>query len=164
MSEADEVTVTTRVEVDVETAFRVFTEEIGSWWRRDERFCFDPNRVGTLRFELGDPGRGEPGRLVEVHESESGDPTEIGRIKAWERPNRLLFDFRMREFKTEESTEVEVRFEPAGDGTRVTVVHRGWNRLPADHPARRGMRGSAFENLIGSWWADLLIRWRQSLS
>ena len=57
-------------------------------------------------------------------------------------------------------TEVEVRFEPAPldtrAGTRVTIEHRGWDALPADHPARHGYTGNAFTSMIGLRWADAL--------
>ncbi len=41
-------------------------------------------------------------------------------------------------------------------GTRVTIVHRGWDRVPAGHRARNGLVGPAFAALVGLWWGDLL--------
>ena len=40
------------------------------------------------------------------------------------------------------NSEVEVLFEPADSGTRVTVQHRGWSALRAGHPLGRLLPGS----------------------
>jgi hypothetical protein len=56
---------------------------------------------------------------------------------------------------------VEVLFEPAGSGTLVTVQHRGWGALRADHPARHGLQGSDFSRMIGMWWGDLMTGLRE---
>jgi len=46
------------------------------------------------------------------------------------------------------SASVEVRFEPAGRGTRVTVEHSGWERVPSAGPGlSEGYRHG---------WAELL--------
>jgi hypothetical protein len=55
---------------------------------------------------------------------------------------------------------VEVWFEPAATGTRVTVEHRGFGKLPADHVARHGRVGPAFARMWGDWWGDLLREMR----
>jgi hypothetical protein len=155
MRSDDSVTVTTVVEVDPATAFDVFTREIGTWWRGEPRYRFVPGRPGTMRFE---PGVG--GRLVEVHDEATGAGFEVGRVLVWEPGARLVFEFRARDFAPGERTEVEVRFERAGPGTRLTLEHRGWASLRPDHPARHGDTGEAFTDMIGLWWADLVVRIR----
>ena len=152
MPAPDCVTVTAIVEVDPETAFRIFTEEVDLWWKRGPRFRFRPGQDGTLRFE---PGEG--GRFVEIYDEVSGDAYEIGRILSWEPGKRLLFECKARKFERHQVTVVEVQFESTDGGTRVTVNHRGWDAIPADHPARRGMVGEAFEGMMGLWWADQLV-------
>ena len=154
MNPSDAVRVTSRVEVDPGTAFRVFTEEVDAWWRAGPRFRWHPERGGTLRFEGG-----QGGRFVEVYPD--GESFEVGRIRVWDPPRRLVFGFRARSFADEESTEVEVRFEPSGDATDVTVEHRGFAALRADHPARHGLGAGAFENMMGVFWADLLTAARR---
>jgi hypothetical protein len=151
----DAAAVTTVIDVDPRTAFDIFTKEIGTWWRRDPRYRFDPTRNGVMRFE---PGVG--GRLVEVHDQKSGEGFEVGRVLAWEPGTRLVFDFRSRTFAPGERTEVEVRFEPAGSGTRVTLEHRGWESLRPDHPVRRGFPGPTFIDMIGLFWAELMVGMR----
>ena len=155
MIQPDRVTVSTQVDVDPETAFRIFTEDVDAWWQRGPGQRFGGERRGVLRFE---PGVG--GRLVEVFEDDAG-AYEVGRVRIWERGARLVFGFRALAFQPGEETEVEVRFEPTSGGTRVTLEHRGWSRFRAGHPARHGFEGPAFEGMLGLWWADHLRRLRQ---
>lgn len=149
MTSAELVRVTTTVAVDPATAFAIFTEEVDRWWRRGPRHRFRPGRDGTLAFE---PGAG--GRLVEVYAP--GDEHEVGEVRVWEPGRRLVFAWRGVGFAPGEETEVEVRFERAAAGTRVTLEHRGWEALRADHPARHGLAGPAFASLMGLWWGDQL--------
>lgn len=151
MSDTDSVIVSALIAVDPATAFEVFTDEIDAWWRRDPRFRMSTDR--QIRFE---PGEG--GRLVTYEES--GNVHELGRIKEWKPGELLLFEWRARNFEPDQSTEVEVRFEPDADGTRITLEHRGWDSLPDDHPVRHGLAGEAFLSMFGVWWADLLVALR----
>ena len=144
---SERVRSSTRVAVPVEEAFRVFTEEIDLWWRRGPRFRFDEDRDGRLLFE---------GQARLVERFDDGDEFEVGRVLAWEPPARLVFEFRAAKFAADEVTEVEVSFAPEEDGTRVRVEHRGWDAVRPGHPVRHGLRGPAFQHLMGAWWADLL--------
>lgn len=143
------VRVTTVVPTGVESAFRIFTEEIDAWWRKGPRFRVDGERPSTMRLE---PEVG--GRFLEVYRGD--DAFEIGKVLVWEPPERLVFEMGGRDFKPDERTEVDVRFEAVDAGTRVTVHHTGWDALPADHPARHGHGEPAFTNMMGIWWADTL--------
>jgi uncharacterized protein YndB with AHSA1/START domain len=80
---------------------------------------------------------------------------EAGRVTLWEPPTRLVFDWRNLNFAPDEKTEVEVRFEAIGDGTRVTVEHRG------GHPARHGLLGPAHSRQLGLWWGELMSAMRE---
>src|SRR5262245_12043768 len=126
----DQVKVAVTVAVEPAAAFRVFTEETDFWWQRGPRFRAFGREPGAICFEP--PGGG---RLFASFKAPDGEKlVEFGRITAWEPPSLLMFEWRGVNFKPEERTEVEVRFEPVDTGTRVTVVHRGWASLPADHP------------------------------
>ena len=144
------ITVTTVVDVDPATAFKVFTEEIAAWWKPGPQSRFGGDITGALRFEPGPSGR-----LLEV--SDAAEPFEIGRVLVWEPPDRLVFEWRAHSFEPGERTEVEVRFEEVSNGTRVTVEHRGWDNLRQDHPVRFGYTGYAFADIVGLSWADLLV-------
>jgi hypothetical protein len=150
--QSDRARATTLVAVAPEHAFELFTEQVDAWWKRGPRYRFRAGRDGTMRFE---PGVG--GRLVEVYDESAGDVYEVGRVRIWKPPERLVFDWRGNTFAPGERTEVEVWFEPVPGGTRVTIEHRGWDALPEDHPTRHGLRGEAFVSMIGLWWAELLV-------
>src|SRR6185436_18715353 len=123
--------VSLRVRSTPERAFEAFTNEIGLWWRPNRLFAFTAGPPGRLSFE---PGIG--GRLIETRPD--GETFEIGRITAWE-PGRLLaFSWRQASFAPDQVTQVEIRFEPVGDETRITVEHRGWDCVPQAHRARHG--------------------------
>jgi hypothetical protein len=160
----DQATVTVSLTVDRERAFKVFTEDLDRWWRRGPRFRNAPGERGFIRIE---PGCG--GRVFESFDSASGTTViEIGRIKVWEPPSRLLFEWRNANFAPFEKTEVEVRFEAtpplpsrgAEAGCRVTVVHRGWSEVRPDHPARHGKPPAEFLRDLGRWWGDQLTTLR----
>jgi hypothetical protein len=55
---------------------------------------------------------------------------------------------------------VEVLFAEARSGTQVTVIHRGWSSIRADHPARHGLEVEAFVRMMGLWWGDLVTALR----
>ena len=153
MPDAASVTVTTVVAVDPATAFEVFTEEIDAWWKTGPRYRVDAQRRSTMRFS-GDA-------LLEVYDDSGDDAFRHGRVLVWKPADRLVFEMSGRDFRPGEATEVEVRFEPVAQGTRVTVEHRGWDRLPADSPVWHGLSGPAFTNMMGVWWGDLLVALRR---
>ena len=110
---------------------------------------------GTLRFE---PRAG--GRLLEIYADAADEPFEVGRVLVWAPGERLVFEWRQGCFAAAETTQVEVRFEPASRGTRVTLEHRGWDALRPDHPARQGFSGEALLGMLGLRWADALTTFR----
>jgi uncharacterized protein YndB with AHSA1/START domain len=136
-------TASVEVPCDPDTAFAVFTADIGAWWTRGTRYWNDAGRGRELRFE---PHVG--GRLIEVHDLATGEGFEIGRVLAWEPGQRLVFTWRQDDWGASESTDVEVRFEATGPGTRVTVEHGGWEHVPSIDPGTsEGYRHG---------WAELL--------
>lgn len=146
------VVVAMRVPGPPERAFRVFTEEVGLWWRDNPLWRFTPRSPGALAFEP--PAEGTPGRFVE--RLENGKLFEIGEITAWEPGRRLVFGWRQASFGPDQRTEVEVTFESVGDETRITVEHRGWDAIPTANVARHGMASPLFERRYADWWRTLL--------
>jgi uncharacterized protein YndB with AHSA1/START domain len=125
------VTASIEVSVDPNTAFKVFTSEIDAWWQRGPMNWNDPDRAIGVRFE---PGMG--GRWLEVHDADTGEGFEMGRISAWEPGERLAFTYLDAGHEID-GTEVEVRFEPVAGGTRVTVEHSGWTNVAPDVANRK---------------------------
>jgi uncharacterized protein YndB with AHSA1/START domain len=156
----DKATATVTVDADPATAFRIFTEETDLWWRRGVRFRVGGRNPGDVLFEthLG-------GRLLESFETASGTRViEMGRITAWEPPARFCFEWRASNFAPEEKTHVEVLFQPVRTGTSVTVHHRGWSHLRADHPVRHGEAGAQFIRRTAIWWGDQLTAFRERIA
>lgn len=138
-----------RVPADPARTFEAFTREISSWWQPDPLFQITPHGDGTLAFE---PGNG--GRLV-AHLNDGGT-FEIGRISAWEPGKRLVFSWRHASFSADQTTQVEVRFEPVGDETRVSIEHRGWDTIPQHHAARHGFPEHITLQRVADWWRSSL--------
>jgi len=151
------ILVSLRVTATPGRAFRVFTREIGTWWQPNELFRFTAGPPGRLAFE-----EGEGGRLTET--GASGEVFEIGRITAWEPGVRLAFTWRQASFAPSQQTRVEVRFEPLGEETRVSVEHHGWESIPQGHVARHGFPDAVFMRRHGEWWQGLLAAYRRRIS
>ena len=149
------VYVALRVKAPPERAFVAFVGEIGAWWRPNGLFQTTPRAPGVLAFE---PGEG--GRLTET--LANGKVFEIGRVTAWEPPARLVFSWRQATFPPDLHTEVEVRFEPVGEETRVSVEHRGFDRVPAGSAARHGFPDQALLMRLAEWWRKLLTSYGES--
>lgn len=143
------VFVALRVKATPERAFAAFVDEIGAWWRPNGLFQTTPREPGVLAFA---PGEG--GRLTET--LANGKVFEIGRIRAWEPPVRLVFSWRQANFPIDFQTEVEVRFEAVGDETRVSVEHRGFDGAPEGSAARHGFPDQVLLLRLAQWWQALL--------
>lgn len=143
------IVVALRVKATPAEAFAAFTEEIGQWWRPNALFQLTPRGDGVLRFESGPQGR-------LVTELPNGKIFEIGRITTWAPGEKLAFTWRQASFAPEQATQVEVAFEPIGDGTRITVTHRGWESVPQEHVARHGFPLNLFLQRQGEHWRALL--------
>jgi uncharacterized protein YndB with AHSA1/START domain len=143
------VLVALRIAAPAQRVFDSFTVEIGSWWRPHPMFEFSEGRSGRMVFE---PGLG--GRLTETYDN--GDVFEIGRIREWDPPKRLVFGWRQANFDADQETEVHVSFEPVGPETRVTVEHFGWDGIPQGHAARHGFPLLPFQQRSADWWRALL--------
>jgi uncharacterized glyoxalase superfamily protein PhnB len=121
------------VGVDPQTAFSVFTDEIDLWWVRGPINFYDAARAIGMRCESG-----VGGRLLELYSADASDALELGRITTW-RPGELLgWD------RAVDDVTVQVRFEPAAGGTKVTVAAT----IPAGG-ADRG--GTSWVRVVPGW-------------
>lgn len=163
----DQVTVSISVKVPQAEAFRLFTEEIDRWWRGGLKYRvggkhrsvihLEPRLGGRLfeSFQRGSEERGEQAHILET-----------GRVTVWEPPHRLVLEWRAVNFAPEETTEVEVLFaagtgEAGAAATLVTVKHRGWASIRADHPVRHGQEVPVFMRHMGLWWGELMSSLRE---
>lgn len=151
---ASRVLVSLRVRATPERAFEAFTLEIGAWWRPNALFQFTPRSPGILSFD-------NAARLIET--LPNGKVFEIGKVRVWEPPHRLVFGWRQATFDLGQHTEVEVDFEAVGEETRVTVTHTGWDTVPASHAAKHGLPEPLFLRRHGEWWQALLEALREKV-
>ncbi len=108
------------VKCSPERAFQVFTTDIGSWWPLG-RYSIGGDKITEVVFE---PKVG--GRVYERHSD--GGEGEWGRVLEWDPPHRFTMSWYPGS-EAAQATELEIRFTPEGDGTRVDLEHRGWERL-----------------------------------
>jgi uncharacterized protein YndB with AHSA1/START domain len=103
-----------------ERAFEVFTREIGTWWPLAS-YSIGGDKITEVVFEeqVG-------GRIYERHSD--GGEGEWGRVLAWDPPSRFAMSW-YPGHDSSQATELEVSFATDGDGTRVDLVHRGWEIL-----------------------------------
>jgi Activator of Hsp90 ATPase homolog 1-like protein len=108
------------VRVLAETAFRVFTDELGSWW---------PLETKSVSQEEAESVVVEPAVGGRVYERAwSGEEHLWGEVLIWEPTTRFAFAWHPGR-APETAQEVDVRFTPVEGGTRVELEHRGWERL-----------------------------------
>lgn len=120
-------------------AFELFTTRVSDWWPPERRHTQDPH---ARMFLLA------TGRFFE--QASNGVEVELGRVRVWEPPSRLVLDF-YPGTDAAHPTEVEVLFqveEGASHRTRVTVFHRA----TAASASLFHMRASAY---VASW--DLVL-------
>ncbi|MGH3126789.1 MAG: SRPBCC family protein, partial [Gaiellaceae bacterium] len=132
---------TVTVDCAVEEAFRVFTADAISWWpvethsiqKSVDQIVFEP-RVGGAVYEIG----------------KSGERGHWATVLEWEPPHRLVLAWNILE-REGDLTEVEVRFLPEGEATRVELEHRGWENVELDGPAKRGNYDTGWEAVLGEY-------------
>ena len=111
------------VKRSVEDSFRLFTRDIGKWWPLKQGFSFGGERADQIHLE---PRQG--GRFFERFTD--GEEYQVGTVTACTPPSHVVFSWKAPSWDA--PTEVEVRFTAEGDGTRVDVEHRGWERTGAE--------------------------------
>ncbi len=122
-----------------ERVWQAWVSEMNRWWTKP--YYVDPERVTGLVIE---PRLG--GRYLEKWGGD-GSGYLIGHVIEWLPPLRLAYTW------SEKSwggivTVVRLEFQPEGEGTRLSLVHEGFERLPDGVEQRAGYdRGGA--DLLG---------------
>jgi hypothetical protein len=134
-----------RVKATPERAFRVFAEQMDSWWPRSHHIGSSPMKGIVVE---GRPG----GAIYTVQEDGTNCPWAS--VVAWEPPHRFIFAWHVTptwgyEAEVARASEVEVTFTPADDGTTlVELEHRhferhgeGWETMRAAVGSEGGWNG-----------------------
>ena len=136
---------TVTVPLPLHEAFDLFTAGISTWWPTQTHGIHD-----EIERVVVDP------REAEVYEvAADGRRTRWAAVRAYDRPHRLLLEWHVNT-PAPPYTEVEIRFTADGDGTRVDLEHRGWERLAG----RGAERAASYEG----GWAAVLSRFTDAAS
>lgn len=109
-------------------AFDAFTSEIAQWWPlRSHSVGQDQARSVTIEPRVG-------GRVYET--GADGCEHDWGRVLDWAPPHRLAMTWHPGR-AAETHQVLELSFTAEGAGTRLTLVHRGWEKLGASAQATR---------------------------
>ena len=112
------------VAVAPERAWEVFTGAIGTWWP------VATHSVAAAADEVPERLVLEPREGGEIYEIFGGVKRHWARIHTWNPPHTLGYTWRVN--PDNPPTDVTVTFTPAaGGGTRVEVVHSGWEAYGA---------------------------------
>jgi uncharacterized protein YndB with AHSA1/START domain len=139
------------VQAPPERAFRVFTEGFATWWPASHSIV--EGGYGTAIIEPAEGGRW-------YERGKTGAECDWGRVLAYEPPARLLLSWQLDgEFELDpdesKASRVEVTFAPEGDGTRVELVHGGFERRgEGGEGVARGVAGEG-------GWSGLLARYAE---
>jgi uncharacterized protein YndB with AHSA1/START domain len=136
-TETDAIRKSVTVPLPVEKAFGLFTDGIGSSWPFDSH-SIEGDKVENAVFDT------EAKRLYE--RTADGTEHDWGDILAWEPPSRFLLGWRVN--PQSPGTEVEVRFTPEGEGTRIELEHRGWEKCG---PGERSSYDGGWDYVLGKF-------------
>ena len=103
-----------------EKAFRLFTADIATWWPLATHSVAE-GKAETVIMEARTGGRF-------YERTSDGKEALWGQVRIWDPPRRLVYSWHPGR-PAETAQEVELRFSPAGSGTRVELEHRGWEVL-----------------------------------
>jgi uncharacterized protein YndB with AHSA1/START domain len=142
VGDVNSVRKTISVNAPQEVAWRVFTEQLGTWWPLTQYKIGKVNAIdAVIEPRLG-------GRWYE--RGEDGSTCDWGSVLAWEPPSRLLLSWDVNadwQYDPALKTELEIRFIRQGTGiTRVELEHRKLDR----YGARRDEMREIFDK-TGDW-------------
>jgi uncharacterized protein YndB with AHSA1/START domain len=130
-----------------ERTFELWTEHTSTWWPTSH----------TVSAQAGVDVIIEPGVGGRIYErTAQGDEHDWGQVTRWEPPNRIAYLWHLRQDRAD-ATEVEITFAAAPPaGTSVSIEHRGWERLGARGPERRGQNDRGWAGLLPHFQAAAL--------
>jgi uncharacterized protein YndB with AHSA1/START domain len=118
-----------------EQAFALYTEGIASWWPLATHSVGEEKACSAV-FE----GRAG-GRIYEIWDD--GQERDWGTVLVWEPPHRAVYSWQPNPERPA-ATEVEIRVSAEGDGARLDLEHRGWERLGTE-------AATVYENYETGW-------------
>lgn len=134
---------TVKVGVAPDVAYRIFTDEIASWWPLDTHSVGGEQATG-IRVD------GRVGGLIEEIGIE--EPMRIwGTVTEWNPPAVFAFSFHPG-VSADQAGHVTVRFVASGTGSTVELTHDGWESTERGQ-ARRSNYDSGWDVVLGAYVA-----------
>lgn len=136
----DPVEKTILVPLPPRSAFDLFTDGMGSWWPLESHsLSGDAQANVTVEPQEG-------GRIFET--KPDGTRADWATITEWQPGAFLAFDWYVGRDPAE-ATQVSIRFIASGNGTRIDLVHDGFDRLAGGAEMRQGYN-SGWEMVLGA--------------
>ncbi len=126
-------------------AFEIFTAGVAGWWPLSTHSIGEEN-AAHAEFE---PRVG--GRFFE--RTKDGEEHLWGTVTAWEPPVRLAYTWHPG-YSPDESQDVELTFTAEGDGTRIDLVHSGWERRGAKAEQVYADYDTGWDFVLGERYAE----------
>jgi uncharacterized protein YndB with AHSA1/START domain/GNAT superfamily N-acetyltransferase len=140
----DPLLITFEVGCPPELAFELWTARTGTWWPTTHTVSARPGVAVII-----EPGAG--GRIYE--RTPQGQEHEWGQVTGWDPPSRISYLWHLRQDRAD-ATEVEITFAAdPGAGTRISIIHRGWDALGARGPDQRELNQRGWSGLLGHFRA-----------
>ena len=133
---------TLQVPLSVEAAFNLFTRDLTTWWP------LASHSVGLAEAKTCHVEEHEGGRVYEIQED--GTEAPWGTVLAWQPPHRFMMSWHPGRDATK-AQELEVRFEAEGEGTRLELIHRGWELLGEAAQETRDSYVSGWDIVLGHY-------------
>jgi uncharacterized protein YndB with AHSA1/START domain len=135
------------VDCPIEETFRLFTEGFGDWWP----LAPSSPRRDAAETCLMEPGVG--GRILE--RTTSGKERDWGSVIEWDPPEHVSFTWAPDGIDEGRSI-VDVQFSIEADGTRVTLIHTGWQAAGVAVSAVHTGYPAVWRKLLESCFAEFV--------
>ena len=142
----DPIVVEFDVAVSQSRAFEVWTEKQSMWWPRSHTITQDPDLRVVFEPFVG-------GRIFEL--GSNGAEHDWGEILVWEPPARIDYLWHLF-LDRSEATEITVTFSEVAGGSRVRLVHSGFEILGDEVGTQRRQR-------THDAWSEITGYYREAL-
>ena len=139
MIDAEDLTIrkTLHVEVPLERAFDTFTAGWHEWWPMETHSL--ANGEASIEWRVG----GTASELVK------GEWVDWADIFEFDPPHGFAMRWHVNAEKP--ATELRLRFERDGDGTRVELIHAGWESYPDGGGDESAGYTSGWDDVLGHY-------------
>jgi uncharacterized protein YndB with AHSA1/START domain len=118
---------------------------MAEWWPLETHSIAADTLEGRVRARSVAVEPGVGGRILET--MSDGVQAEWGRVLEWEPPHRVVLSWKPN-LEQGPFTRVEVTFSPAGTGSRVELVHTGWEAFGPTADDRRRRYDAGWEPVL----------------